>query len=154
MQFWSIALADFNEFCLLASAAAVARGWWLIRRRRVEAHRRAMLLASVLASCFFLSYAAKTVLIGDTTFGGPGHLLTAYLVFLQIHVTLATVAAILGVLTLRRALRGQFARHRAIAPWTAAMWFVATGTGLVVFLLLYVFFAPGPTTNVLRAIGL
>ena len=153
MQFWSTFLADLNELFLLTSAAAVARGWWLIRQHRVDSHRRTMLVASGLASAFFLSYLVKTLLIGDTTFGGPARLNTPYLVFLQVHVILATGAAVLGIVTLRRALRGQFARHKAVAPWTAAMWFVATGTGLVVFLLLYVLFAPGPTTNVLRAIG-
>ena len=152
LHFWSVALADFNEFCLLSSAAGVIRGWWLIRRRRIDAHRRTMLTAAGLAVAFFLSYVAKSLLIGDTNFGGPRGLLPAYLTFLQIHVILATAAAVLGVLTIRRALRRDFARHRRIAPWTATMWFVATGTGLVVFLLLYVFFRPGATTNVLRAV--
>ena len=152
MQFWSTFLADFNEFCLLTSAGAVIRGWWLIRRHQVDAHRRTMLVATTLALAFFLSYVVKTLLLGDTTFGGPSRWLAPYLTFLQIHVILATGAAILGVITLRRALRADYKRHRKIAPWTAVMWFVATGTGLVVFLLLYVLFAPGPTTNVLRAV--
>jgi len=145
-------LAYFNEACLLSSAAAVSYGWWLIRRRRVQAHRRMMLIASALASAFFLSYVAKTVAFGDSNFGGPPSLRVFYQTFLQTHTILATLAAIFGVITLRRALRGRFSQHRRIAPWTVVMWYVATGTGLVVFLLLYVIYPPGPTSNVVRAV--
>jgi putative membrane protein len=151
---WSTFLADLNEAFLLTSAGAVVLGWWFVRHGRIPAHRRTMLTASALAVAFFLSYLVKSLWIGDTTFGGPRSLALAYQVFLQAHVLLATLAGVLGVVTLRRALRQDFRRHRRLAPWTASMWFVATGTGLAVFLLLYVLYRPGPTTNVLRAVGL
>ncbi|HVB11197.1 MAG TPA: DUF420 domain-containing protein [Bacillota bacterium] len=146
-------LADFNEACMLASAVAMAIGWGLIRRRNIPAHRRAMLTAAALALAFFLSYALHTLLVGDTSFGGPAGWRTPYLIFLQIHTLLATVAGVMGIITLRWALRKEFSKHRRIAPWTASLWFVAAGTGLVVFLMLYVVFPSGPTTNMFKALG-
>jgi putative membrane protein len=148
----SMLLGYVNEAFMLSSAGTLIYGWYRIRRHEIDRHRRAMLTTSALASGFFISYVVKSLVYGDTTFGGPQHLAAAYQVFLQIHVTLATLAAVLGVITLRFALRSRFDRHRRVAPWTASMWLVAAGTGLAVFLLLYVVFPPGADQNVLRTI--
>jgi len=37
----------------------------------------------------------------------------------------------------RRALRRDFVRHRAIARWTLPMWLYVSITGVVVYLMLY-----------------
>jgi putative membrane protein len=145
------ALPYFMEACILSSAASMAVGWWLIRRKRIEAHRRFMLLGASLALLFFVSYAAKTVFIGDTSFGGPSQLRLPYQTFLQIHSFLATVAGIMGIVVLRLAWKQKFSQHKKIAPWTVSLWFVTTITGLAVFLLLYVLYPPGPTTNAFKA---
>lgn len=145
-------LGYVNEAFMLSSAASLIVGWVRIRRHEVHAHRRAMLATTLLAVGFFLSYVAKSLIYGDSTFGGPAHLAGAYQVFLQTHVVLATLAAVLGVFTLRWALRRRFRRHRRLAPWTAVMWLVAAGTGLVVFLLLYVIYPPGAPHNMVRTI--
>ncbi len=145
-------LALFSEVLMIGSALCIAVGWYFIRRHRVATHRALMLIGSALGVGFFISYALRTLLIGDTTFGGPKDLNSAYLIFLQSHATLATVAGVLGVITLRYALRSRFRSHRRVAPWTATLWLIAAASGLVVFLLLYVIFAPGPTTNVINAV--
>lgn len=145
-------LGYLNEAFMLSSAAFLLVGWYRIRHHQVKAHRRAMLTTSALAVGFFVSYLAKSLIYGDTNFGGPASLKAAYLVFLQVHVGLATLAAVLGILTLRWALRSRFATHRRVAPWTASMWLVAAGTGLVVFLMLYIIYPPGPSLNVVRTI--
>jgi putative membrane protein len=150
---WAEPLPLLNECFMIASAVLVAIGWRAIRRARRDTHRRLMLTASAFGLAFFISYALRTVLVGDTSFGGPAAWRIPYLVFLQIHTVLATVAGILGIVTLRRALRGRFDLHRRIAPWTAVLWLVAAGTGLMVYLMLYVVFPPGVTTNLWRAVG-
>lgn len=149
---WDKLLPPLNELFMITSALCVAAGWLAIRRGRQQVHKALMLTGSALGAAFFVSYVVKTLAVGDTTFGGPARWRLPYQVFLESHATLATVAGILGVITLRRALAGRFSLHRRIAPWTATLWFVAAGTGLAVYLLLYVVYAPGPTTNVLRAI--
>ncbi|MDI3299281.1 MAG: DUF420 domain-containing protein [Bacillota bacterium] len=150
--FWSRGLPLLSELFMIASALAVALGWRRIRQRRVEQHRRLMLGAAALGAAFFLSYAVRTLAVGDTSFGGPPSLRLPYLTFLQVHTLLATLAGILGIVALRRALSGRFPQHRRVAPWTAAMWLVAAATGLVVYLMLYVIYRPGPTTHILKAI--
>lgn len=146
------ALAALSEVFMITSALLIACGWYFIRRKRVATHRALMLIGSAFGAAFFISYALRSLLIGDTTFGGPKSLNLPYTIFLQTHATLATVAGVLGVITLRYAFRRRFDSHRRVAPWTATLWLIAAGSGLVVYLLLYVVFAPGPTTNMLRAV--
>lgn len=148
-----LALAYFNEACMILSAVLMGFGWHAIRHHRVHRHRAIMLTAAGFATAFFLSYVAKTLLVGDTTFGGPKAWETSYQIFLQVHVILATLAGVAGIFTLVWALQGHFHRHRRIAPWTATGWFVAAATGLVVFLLLYVLYPPGPTQNIWKILS-
>lgn len=150
MQVWPA----INEAFMIISALLIATGWVYIRRGRKETHKRLMLTGAAFATAFFISYVLRTLVVGDTTFSGPAHLKGPYQVFLQSHATLATVAAVFGIITIRRALLGRFQLHRRIAPWTATIWLVAAASGLVVFLLLYVIYAPGPTTNLFRAVSL
>lgn len=140
---------------MLSSAGLVIFGWYLIRHHHVERHRKVMLTAASLGAMFFITYVVKTLFYGDTAFGGPRAYQLPYLTFLQIHTILATVAAILGIITIRRALRARFKEHRKIAPWTASAWLITAGSGLMVFLLLYVVFPPGPTSqNLIKLLGL
>ncbi|MHB1685485.1 MAG: DUF420 domain-containing protein [Bacilli bacterium] len=134
-----------NELFMIVSAVAAAFGWAAIRRNRVHLHRKLMITASVFGALFFVSYALATLIIGDTSFGGPAGIAGAYNAFLQVHVMLATAAAVLGVITLTLAARRRFRKHKRVAPWTAVMWFISAGTGLVVYLMLFVIFPSGPT---------
>jgi putative membrane protein len=140
-----------NEVMILCSALLMGIGWWQIRRNNLQGHKRLMVMGAVLAVLFFISYAIKTVWIGDTTFGGPSNLKFAYQASLQIHSLFATVAAVLGILVLRFAYRKSFLKHKQIGSWTISIWFVTAASSLVVFSMLYVVYRPGPTTNVLRA---
>lgn len=136
-----------NEGFMICSAVAVAIGWYFIRRKNVNIHRRFMLTGATFGALFFVSYLASTVWVGDTFYGGPKAYAGAYQVFLLVHILLATVAAVLGVITLRYALRERFQSHRKVAPWTASLWLISAVTGLGVFLLLFVIFPPGPSTT-------
>lgn len=142
-MFWGL----LNEVFMLSSATMVGFGWYHIKHKHIETHRKFMLTATVFGAAFFVSYLASTFLVGDTYFGGPSKYNFSYQTFLIIHILLATAAAVLGVITLRLALMARFNKHRKVAPWTATFWFVAAGTGLAVFLLLFVVFHPGPTTT-------
>ncbi|QSO48330.1 DUF420 domain-containing protein [Alicyclobacillus mengziensis] len=147
----AVVMAYVNEGFIISSAIVMAFGWYFIRRRNVDVHRRLMLTGSVLAALFFITYVLKTVIFGDTTFGGPSKWKVPYQVFLQAHSMLATVAAVFGIITLTFAFRSRFGSHRKIGPWTTSIWFVTAVTGFAVFLLLYVVFPQGEPANVFRA---
>ncbi len=136
-----------SECLMLASALSIAVGWYQIRHRHIRAHRRMMLLGAGFGGAFFLSYVFSTFMIGDMLYGGPHKYAAGYQTFLQVHVTLATLAAVLGVITLRWAFRRRFRKHRKVAPWTAVLWFLSAASGLAVFLMLFVMFPSGASTT-------
>jgi len=53
---------------------------------------------------------------------------------------LAAVIVPMALVTLVRALRGDFARHRAIARWTLPLWLYVSVTGVLIYLMLYHWF--------------
>jgi uncharacterized membrane protein YozB (DUF420 family) len=46
----------------------------------------------------------------------------------------------LVLVTLWRALKTQFDRHRRIARWTLPLWMYVSATGVIIYLILYVLF--------------
>ena len=139
--YWAL----FNEMLMIISAVIAVFGWRQIRKKNREVHRRLMMTSSLFGAGFFISYAVATFVIGDTSYGGPSSLAVPYQIFLQIHVMLATIAAVMGVVTIVLALRSRFSTHRRIGPFTVVFWLVSAATGLVVYLMLFVIFPPGPT---------
>ena len=63
-----------------------------------------------------------------------------YYAILISHTLLAAATLPLVIITLLRALRGDFIRHKKIAPWTFAIWLYVSITGVLIYLMLYVWF--------------
>lgn len=148
----AVFLPFISTVFIALSAIAVAVGWYLIAKRKVEAHKKAMFWAAVLAIIFFITYLSKTFFIGSTSFGGPENVALYYQIFLLIHIVFATVAAVLGILTLVTGYKNKLQRHRKLGPITSIIWFFSATTGIMVYLFLYVIFPPGETTNLFRVI--
>ncbi|WP_338451932.1 DUF420 domain-containing protein [Niallia oryzisoli] len=145
-------LPTISTSFIVLSAIMVAIGWNLIRKRKIDAHRKAMLWAAIFAIVFFLIYASRTIFVGNTSFGGPDHLKIYYTIFLVFHITLATVGAVMGIISIITGLKNNLAKHRKLGPVTSIIWFFTAITGVAVYLLLYVFYHGGETTSVIKAI--
>ena len=74
-------------------------------------------------------------------FQGTGWSRPVYYTILTSHVLLAMVIVPLVIITLIRALRERFDRHRAIARWTFPLWLYVSITGVLVYFMLYKWFA-------------
>lgn len=134
------------------SAVFVAVGWYFVAKRKIEAHKKVMFWAAVLASVFFATYVSKTLFIGSTAFGGPEGVKLYYTIFLIFHISMATIAAVLGIIQLVTGYKNKLATHRRLGPITSIIWFISATTGIAVYFLLYIVYEPGPTTNLFRAI--
>jgi len=145
-------LPTVSTLFIVLSAITVAIGWVQIKQRKRVTHQKTMTLAAVFAVIFFIIYASRTIFIGNTAFGGPDDIKIYYTVFLIFHITLATVGAALGITMLVSGYKGNFKLHRKIGPTTSIIWFSTGVTGVMVYLLLYVFYKGGETTSVLKAI--
>jgi putative membrane protein len=145
-------LPTISTVFIVLSAAAVAVGWYLIKQRKIEAHQKAMTAAAIFAIIFFVVYASRTIFIGNTAFGGPDSIKLYYTIFLIFHITLATVGAVFGIITLISGYKNNLSKHRKIGPITSIIWFSTAITGVAVYILLYVLYRGGETTSVFRAI--
>ncbi|WP_017434668.1 DUF420 domain-containing protein [Saccharococcus caldoxylosilyticus] len=145
-------LPTISTSCIVISAALVAYGWYLIRRRNIDAHKKVMLTAAMFALLFFIIYLSRTIFIGNTSFGGPDNVKVYYTIFLVFHIILAMAGAIFGIVTLWTGLKDVRTRHRRLGPVTSVIWFFTAITGVVVYLLLYVFYKGGETTSMIKAI--
>jgi putative membrane protein len=145
-------LPTISTSFIVLSAVSVAIGWYLIKQRKVEAHIKVMYIAAIFAVLFFIIYASRTIFVGNTAFGGPADIKIYYTVFLIFHITLATVGAVFGIISLITGYKKKYDRHRKIGPITSIIWFFTGITGVVVYLLLYVFYSGGETTSVIKAI--
>ncbi len=119
------------------AALFLVAGYVFIRRRNVGAHRFAMLTAFGCSIMFLASYLCYHSQVGSVRFQGTGWVRTLYFTVLLSHTILAALVPFLAGVTLYRALRERFDRHRAIARWTLPIWLYVSVTGVVIYWMLY-----------------
>ena len=136
-------LPHLNAALNAASFVLLVAGFYFISRRRVYAHRACMLAALAVSCLFLVSYVVYHAQYGSVRFQGQGFVRPLYFSILISHVTLAAGIVPLVFVTLRRALRGDYLRHRRIARWTYPLWLYVSVTGVVVYLMLYRLYARG-----------
>jgi uncharacterized membrane protein YozB (DUF420 family) len=119
------------------SAVLLTVGFLFIRRGKRAAHRFCMVSAFIVSVVFLISYLVHHYLAGIIHFQGQGWTRNFYFFILTTHTFLAALVPILAILTLRRALRGDFGRHKKIARITLPIWFYVSVTGVLVYFMLY-----------------
>ena len=136
--------ASMNALCCLCLCA----GLWLIKRDRRKSHERVMWAATFFGAAFLGGYVTYHFFvqpeIGPTRFNGTGVTRPAYFALLISHVVLAAANVPLVVVTLWRATRKDWARHKRIAKITWPVWFYVSVTGILVYLVLYHWNPPAP----------
>lgn len=129
---------------LLNSVATVLLivGFVFIKRGNRIAHKRVMLSAFLVSCAFLVSYLVYHGQVGSVKFQGEGIVRQIYFCVLISHLILAIVIVPLVIITLSRALSEKFDKHKKIARWTWPIWLYVSFTGVIVYLMLYVWF-PG-----------
>jgi uncharacterized membrane protein YozB (DUF420 family) len=124
-----------------SSAVLLLAGRWFISRGRMAIHRAFMLAAVVTSSLFLASYLYYHAHVGSVHFQGQGWSRPIYFTILITHTVLAAAIVPMVIVTLSRALRQRFDRHRAIARWTFPLWLYVSVTGVIIYFMLYHLFA-------------
>lgn len=138
LSFFPALNASLNAICTIL----LLTGYSFIRREKILAHKACMASAFVCSAVFLGSYVYFHLHAGVIRFGGHGWIRPVYLTLLVSHTILAIVIVPLILVTLVRALRQRFDRHRAIARWTLPMWLYVSVTGVVIYWLLYRVYTP------------
>ncbi|WP_412027190.1 DUF420 domain-containing protein [Deinococcus yunweiensis] len=136
---------------IILSGVALLTGVYFIRHGNREAHMRAMIVASSLATIFLVLYLTRLGLGYEKKYIGPNR--GAYFALLISHIILAAAnlplalgalfnaykglkaAGNLGNIDLPAA-RGYFNKHRAWVRWTVPVWLYVAVTGWIIYLLL------------------
>src|SRR5690242_2824382 len=140
-------MADYSVFPAIdavlngTSAVLLVTAHRMIKRGQMAAHRALMLTAVGTSTLFLISYLYYHAHVGSVRFQGHGWSRPVYFSILISHTTLAIAIVPLVIITLIRALRERFDRHRAIARWTYPLWLYVSITGVVIYVMLYHLFA-------------
>ncbi|ANC70366.1 DUF420 domain-containing protein [Deinococcus radiodurans] len=136
---------------IVLSGFALVTGVFFIRRGNREAHMRAMLVASALATVFLVLYLTRLGLGYEKKYIGPYRV--GYFSLLISHVILAAANLPLALLALWNAWKGLqaagnlgnidapaarpfFQRHRMWVRWTVPVWLYVAVTGWIIYLIL------------------
>jgi uncharacterized membrane protein YozB (DUF420 family) len=130
-------LPTINAILNGISALFLMAGFLFIKQKRVTTHKTCMLVAFTTSILFLISYLTYHYQVGSVRFTGQGWIRSVYFVILISHTTLAAVIVPLALITLYRAWKEQFVKHRKIARWTLPIWLYVSVTGVVVYWMLY-----------------
>ena len=136
-------LPHLNAVLNSISGLLLITGVSFIWKKNVKAHHACMIAAFSASTVFLASYLTYHSLLvyylgqGPTRFRGEGWVRTLYFVILTSHTILAVLVTPLVLVTLYRALRGRFDKHRRIARIAAPIWLYVSITGVIVYLMLY-----------------
>lgn len=124
-----------------SSAVLLALGFLFIRQKRLAAHMACMVLAALVTVVFLGSYVYYHYHVGSMPFRGEGWVRPVYFAVLLSHTVLAAFVAPLAGSLFFLAARRSFDRHRRIARWTLPLWLYVSLTGVLIYFMLYVWFA-------------
>ncbi len=119
------------------SGLLLVLGYVFIRRKQTNVHRVCMLGAFSASVLFLISYVIYHWYAGSKSFPGQGWVRPVYFSILISHVVLAAAIVPMALITLGRAWKEDFKRHRRIARWTLPIWLYVSISGVVVYLMLY-----------------
>ena len=115
-------------------------GWRAIKSGDQKLHRKFMVSALVTSTLFLISYVTYHALIhGVTRYQKQGLSRAVYFFILGTHTPLAVIIVPFCLMALRYALRGQFDKHTKITRWLLPVWMYVSVTGVLIYLMLYVF---------------
>ena len=123
-----------------ASGVLLVVGHGFIQKKRVAAHRACMLAAFACSTVFLACYLYYHFHTRVIHFAGHGWIRPVYFTLLLSHTILAITVVPMILVTLARALRSDFIRHRAIARWTYPVWLYVSVTGVIVYFFVYQWF--------------
>lgn len=115
------------------SVVFLSLGFVFIKNGNKTAHRAAMVGALLVSAVFLVFYVYYKLNSGFAKFGGEGFIRPVYFTILIIHVLGAIAIVPLVPMTVARAIKGNFERHKRLARWTWPTWMFVGISGVVVY---------------------
>ena len=129
--------ATLNSICTLLLLA----GWWFIKHEHKRQHIICMVSALTVSAVFLASYLVYHYHVGSVRFTYEHPFVRPLYFFILItHVILAAAIVPLVLITVIPALRARYDRHKRLARITLPLWLYVSVTGVIVYLMLYIWF--------------
>ena len=124
------------------SALLILIGYAMIKQERKRSHALCMVSAIITSALFLGCYLTYHYLKAGhvTHFTHPGWPKALYFFILGTHTPLAVLVIPLIALTVIPALQQRFDAHKRMARWTLPIWLYVSVTGVLVYLMLYIWF--------------
>lgn len=132
-------LPTVNAVLNLISAVLLALGFREIHRQQRERHKKFMMAAVISSALFLTSYLIYHYAVGSVPYPYKDWSQYLYYAILIPHVILAAVMTPFILLLLWRAFKGRFDLHRKLARWVWPVWMFVSVSGVVIYLMLYIF---------------
>lgn len=129
-------LNAISTFFILIGLISIKRDQ---KKLHIAAMAAAMITSTLFLTCYLIYHFNVTAV---TRFTHPGWPRTLYFFILGTHVPLAALSVPLIAMTVIPALRARYDKHRRWAKITAPIWLYVSVTGVLVYLMLYVWFPP------------
>ncbi len=128
----------FNACALLH----IILGLVMIKQGQKKAHIASMIIALLFSTAFLGCYLYYHYHAGHVQFAGTGLSRPIYFAILLTHIPLAILTVPLVIMTVVPALRQRFDKHKRVAKWTIPVWLYVSFTGIIVYLMCYVWYGP------------
>ena len=119
-----------------ATAVLLLLGFWAVKNKKVTLHRGIMKACLALSAVFLAMYVIYHMTSESTPYGGQGALRHIYFFVLITHILLSIAVVPLVLVTLSRALAGNFEKHKALARFAFPIWLYVAITGVIVYLMI------------------
>lgn len=123
-------------------------GRMAVKRGKKDLHRRLMTAAMSVSALFLISYLTYhfcTEMV--TRYPGTGWLRALYLAILISHSILAPWILPFSIAAVVLAVRQRFEAHTRITRWLWPAWMYVSVTGVIIYLMLYVFVPRSPSSD-------
>lgn len=107
-----------------------------------KGHIASMSIALLFSAAFLGCYLYYHFNAGHVKFQGEGFSKPIYFFILFTHIPLAILNLPMIIMTVVPALRNRLDKHRRMSKWTVPIWLYVSVTGIIVYLMCYVWYGP------------
>lgn len=135
-------LPTLNASLNFIATLFLASGYIAIKKGKRELHIKLMISALIVSALFLTSYLIYHYHVPSKKFPDLGWIKTVYLIILIPHIILAAGMVPMILKTFWHAYKKDWEKHKKIARITFPIWMYVSITGVIVYLMLYQWFAP------------
>ncbi|WP_408096824.1 DUF420 domain-containing protein [Peredibacter sp. HCB2-198] len=134
-------LPSLNAFLNTVAGVLLLLGYIAIKQGKRELHKKLMVSALGVSAAFLTSYLIYHYHVPSKKFPDLGWIKTVYFLILFPHIVLAAVMVPMILKTFWHAFREEWESHKKIAKITFPIWMYVSVTGVIVYFMLYHWFA-------------